>query len=385
MKDMEDRPFYRYIPKRALIVDGIFLAVLAAAGMLLLAKGAWPLAAVLGFMVLKTLGEAARESVIELRSQSPNLIYARKYLWKRKTEKIPFQELEGVSSEITSMWRGNISEKLVLEASGKKYLLHPHYSAGSPATAGIHHQISRLMEQGREDLQRQLREEAERQRRLEKKARKKRVTKPVWGMLEMSVKCPRCQSPVPVNGPWTDLGCPDCGDRISLSPDNWVDLLEDVRNEIAYNMEPGTGSESTIMGVYDTRILYSRMVPYCPVCKEDLPSVNLNARILNCSCGYRMEADEPPEWFHRVFKGVKRIAGEERTASLPAADPEPVSMTCPSCGAGFDTTGTVRNPSCPSCGTSVFLQDDLWFHFHPVPVRKRWFVGFSAGYEEKAD
>ncbi len=199
-------------------------------------------------------------------------------------------------------------------------------------------------------------------------------------MLEMSIKCSRCETPVPVNGPWTDLQCSGCGEAITLSPDNWADLLEDVRDEIAFELEPGRGTESTIMGVFDTHVLYSRMVPYCRKCKEDLHDPEPGAEKLMCSCGAFMPLTKPPDWFRRVFGGVRYIAGATRSAEASSEEPEPVYISCTSCGASFCVKGESRNPSCSHCGTAVFLTDELWLHFHPSPVKKRWFVGFKASY-----
>lgn len=375
--------FYRYIPKRALIVDSVFLIVLTTAGILLLEKGVWPLALVMGIVVLNTLKDMVRESVIELWSEPPYVIYIRKSILGKESVEIPSWEIAGATTHIKSMWKGNISEKLVLETSGKEYLLQPNYSRNDPVTADIHSHLSSLRDQGNEIREKQLLEEKQKKLYPHGKPRKKKVKKLVWGMLEMSIKCPGCEAPVPVNGPWTDLHCTECSESIELTPDNWADLLEDVRNEIAYEIEPGTGSESTIMGVFDTHVLYSRMVPYCRECKEDLHNPEPGAEKLVCSCGASLPLTKPPGWFKRVFGGVRYIAGATRSTEAMAEKPESVSITCTSCGASFDVSGETRNPSCPHCKNAVFLPDDLWHHFHPVPVKKRWFVGFKASFVEE--
>ena len=372
--------FYRYIPKRALIVDSIFLVVLTTAGILLLKVGVWPLSIVMGIVVLNTLKDMVRESVIELWSEPPNVIYVRKSILGKKSVEIPSWEIAGATTHITSMWKGNISEKLVLETDDREYLLQPNYSRNDPVTADIHYHLSSLRDQGIEFREKQLREEENAKRYPHGKPRKKKVKKLVWAMLEMNIKCSRCETPVPVNGPWTDLQCGGCGEAITLSPDNWADLLEDVRDETAYELEPGRGTESTILGVFDTHVLYSRMAPYCRECKEDLPSPDTETDSLICSCGSSMPLTVPPEWFNRVFKGIRYIAGATRSTEVTAEEPDPVSITCTSCGASFLVKGESRNPSCQNCGGSVFLPDDLWYHFHPVPVKKRWFVGFEAAY-----
>lgn len=368
-------PFYRYIPRRALIVDSLFIAVLTAAGVLFQRHGIWPMAVVMGIVILNTLINLVQESVIELRSEFPDLIYTRRSLFRKNTVRIPFREVKGATTHITSMWKGNISEKMVLETSGREFLLHPHFSAGDPAAAGIHRKLTGLIGQANK-----FREETSIRQHPRGKTehRQKKVGKLVWGMVEMSIKCPRCETTVPVNGPWNLLHCPECSEAIDLSPDNWADLLEGVRNETAGEIKPGMGRESTVIGVFQAHLLYSRMPPYCRECREDLPLPEPGARMLRCSCGETLPVAEPPEWFDRVYSGARYIIGATRSTKVSEQEPEQVFITCPSCGSSFESAGESRNPSCPNCDTCVFLPDDLWFHFHPAPVRKRWFVGFLA-------
>ncbi len=72
--------------------------------------GVWPLGLVMGIVVLKSLKDLAMEPVIELREESPFLLYSRRTLFKRETHRLPYLELKGAGNRITGMWRGNISE-----------------------------------------------------------------------------------------------------------------------------------------------------------------------------------------------------------------------------------------------------------------------------------
>jgi DNA-directed RNA polymerase subunit RPC12/RpoP len=375
---VKEKLLYRHKPKRALIVDGIFTLIFSTLVFYFLTKGPWQLSLVFGFALLNVLKGLVTASVIEIWDGQPDFIYRRTSILGRKTTLIPCVEIEGVETRITSMWRGNISEKLVLCAGGREYLLSPYYSESDPATAMVYQTIHSLKAAGEDHQNRQRRILAKKQ-----KPRVKKVERLVWGMIEMSIQCPRCEAHVPINGPFTDFQCPECFEKLELSPENWADLLEDVRNDIAREMEPGEGTNSSIMGVFNASLLYARMVPYCRKCKEDFKNPKEGAERVECPCGGSLPVTEPPPWFGKVFKGAKYIVGATRSTSHGDQKPEPVMMTCSSCGASFETHGENRNASCSHCGTSVFLPDDLWFHFHPAPVKTRWFVGFTAKYKEE--
>lgn len=372
------RVFYRYSPKRAVIVDTVFIVVLSTAGTVLLHYGIWPLSIVLGIVVLKTLKDLLSEAVIELEDRMPHVVYRRMSVFGTREKLIPAGEIKGASSRITSMWRGNVSEKLVMETENGEYTLHPN-SAGADASMGVHGELRRILGEY-EEYQRGIIRAAAR----ESRPRVRKVNRPFWAMIEMSVRCPRCETPVPVNGPWTSVPCPGCEELLELTPDTWRDLLEDVRGSIVKELEPGEGTESVIMGVFHTSLRYARMDPYCGSCKEDFPAPVPGDKCLTCSCGEKMELMEPPGWFRGVIKGVEHIAEATRSTEPSGHSPEPVFISCPSCGASFETAGESRNPLCAHCGRAFVIPADLWMHFHPAPVKKRWFAGFTASVTAEA-
>jgi len=366
------RVFYRYIPRRAIIVDSVFIVVLSAAGTVLLLNGVWPLAVVMGIVVLKSLKDLLSEAVIELEDRMPQVVYRRKSVFGTREKLIPAGAIKGASSRIKSMWRGNISEKLVLETENGEYTIHPN-SASDQCARGVHSELRRIQQEFEKYQKGLFRAEQRRSRPPVKK-----VKRLFWAMIEMSVRCPRCETPVPVNGPWNSVPCPGCGEPLELTPDAWRDLLEDVRGSVVKELKPGEGTESTIMGLFHTSLRYARMNPYCGSCKEDFPATVPGEKHLTCSCGEKMELMEPPDWFGGVIRGVRYIAGATRSTEPRGHSPEPVFITCPSCGASFETAGESRNPLCAHCGRAFVIPADLWLHFHPAPVKRRWFAGFTA-------
>jgi DNA-directed RNA polymerase subunit RPC12/RpoP len=386
----EPRLIYRYTPVRAITVMVIFLSVIAAACVFLLPAHS-PVILVPAIFAVILLYKLLKSCAVKIWLDWPNIIYRYRSLFRRIHEVIPAWEISGTEREITSMWRGNISERLVLEVGDRKYVITPCYSDADTDIALLTEELSRLPSTRKQaeyeiELERRIRDEKE--GKMEEKEAPKEL---VWCMLEMSIECPRCDLPVVVNGPFTDFECPECSAKIEMTHEIWADLLEDVRDEIADDLEQGEGGKSTIWGTYNTNLYYGRLNPYCPQCKRDF-DVEKEFRdgdSITCpDCGKKTPAMRAPEWFDRVFKGAVYIVGAMREQS---AEPEekdadsPVSFPCSNCGASIQTRGEERNVKCEHCGTSIYLPDDLWNYLHPAPKKQRWFVGFVAEINEFDD
>ena len=205
-----------------------------------------------------------------------------------------------------------------------------------------------------------------------------KTEKMIWTMIEMNISCPRCDSPVMINGPVTEIECRECGEIIDFNPSIWADLLEDVRDELL-DMEEGEGGNSTIWGTYNTSIAYGRLTPYCKECKEDynLETDYSDENTITChTCGAIQSAQKPPEWFSNVFKGVQLLIGVSTEEVMDTQLKRDLYMTCPGCGASILVSGKTHNEKCRYCNSSVLLPGELWEHLHPTPVKTRWFVGF---------
>jgi DNA-directed RNA polymerase subunit RPC12/RpoP len=374
----EPRLAYHHSPLRSLVVTGIFLAIIAVAGFFV--PQVLPLRILLALLALSMLFSLRRVCSVRIWIEWPNLVYEYRSMFRHVREIIPSWEVSGMVPHITSMWRGNISERLVLEVGERELVVTPYFSEGDP-------DIIRLGEEMRSlpDSRTQAEYEIELERRAlfgEDEEDREPEMEDVWGLLEMSIQCPRCDGPVVVNGPFTELTCPGCSEEIDLNPSIWADLLEDVGTEIAEETEDGEGGRSTIWGTYNTTLFYGRMRPYCMKCKRDfdLEGDRREGGMIVCpDCGTGTSIRKAPDWFHKVFSGAFLIVGaadHSNDTDESAALDEPVSFTCTGCGATFKVDGRERTVKCEHCDAPVYIPDDLWLRFHPAPVKKRWFVGF---------
>ncbi len=385
------RLIYRYSLLKSILVKSIFLA-LCATVWIFVRPYSPVVTLVVSIIALILLYHLLKTCSVKVWLDWPNLIYKYHSCFRTINKTIPSWEISGIFPEITSIWRGTVTERLVLEVGGRKLVLTPYYSKRDLKTAMLMTEIHNLPSS---------REHAESEIVLERQAIKRaeggnqdeeeRMKEAVWCMLEMSIECPRCDGPVVVNGPFTEFTCPHCGEDIQLSHEIWADLLEDVRDELADDMEEGEGSRSVIWGTFNTSLYYGRLHPYCSGCKRDFDIVNeyTGGNFITCSdCGTETAVLTAPVWFDKVFEGASLIVGAQKNQSAKhGADSgkAPISFTCSQCGASFKVRGDERSVKCEHCGTSVYIPDELWLHFHPAPTKQRWFIGFEAEVDEWQD
>ena len=67
--------------------------------------------------------------------------------------------------------------------------------------------------------------------------------------LQLSVVCPACMSPVPINGLTEALPCPRCSDTVTYPAAEWVSFfdVETLADERLGGSDDGTGSASPVM------------------------------------------------------------------------------------------------------------------------------------------
>lgn len=304
---------------------------------------------------------------VTIRVDGETLIYDYRSLLRHRHREIDPDDIGQITPDIISMWRGNITERLVMEVAGKELELVPIYSESDPDVQGIYDAVNIVRDRRRQ------RRESERRRAEEKEAEEEHG-EAVWAVFEMSVACPSCESPIPVGGVAECVRCPVCDEEVRLEPDFWVDMLEDDGDELR-EMEPNEASRSQIMSSLNVGMMYGRLDPCCPSCKGriEVEEVPESGRIACPACGTEVEVEEAPPWISEALEGADMVFGPLQTAG-GEDPPESVAFTCPKCGAGLSVDGSDRVQECDYCGLIFMLPDDLWARFHPAPTIQRWFV-----------
>lgn len=134
---------YRYNPLKSIFVKCIFLVLCAAVEFIVLSYA--PIVTlVVSILSIILLFHLLKTCSIKVWLDWPNLIYVYRSCFRVIDEVIPSWEISGISPEITSMWRGTVTERLFLEVGARKFLLTPYYSERDPEIARLMMEIRNL-------------------------------------------------------------------------------------------------------------------------------------------------------------------------------------------------------------------------------------------------
>lgn len=200
--------------------------------------------------------------------------------------------------------------------------------------------------------------------------------------LEISIKCPKCDHPVPLDGPVESAHCPSCQQDAAISPEYWKDIFKSILEDMN-ELKEGEGRNSTIFGEFNTTLLYGRQQPRCGKCKTtfQLPSdLSKEAELVCAKCGEKSLLFPTPEKLRQAGTKAKAFVG----AALKGAPPtdagtasKPVIFLCPQCGGSLHIDGKDRMVNCTFCKADIYLPDDLWLRLHPAKVKGRWYTVFA--------
>lgn len=196
--------------------------------------------------------------------------------------------------------------------------------------------------------------------------------------IEFSIKCPRCDRAVPLDGPMETVICGSCKSKIPLTREYWVENISEGCTKME-EVEVGQGTSSMLLGTFNANLSLARFNPYCDECKTefDYSWENCVGSHYTCnSCGLKYPVDLPPLWLQKNIPQIKFLVNA-LTDFMPPAKPnssKPVVLSCPSCSAALEVNGSKRFVDCNYCNSQVYLPDALWMKFHTAKRKRRWFV-----------
>ncbi len=204
----------------------------------------------------------------------------------------------------------------------------------------------------------------------------------IYATFECSIKCPRCDGSVMLNGPWEIAHCNHCQNDVDVPHEFWTDILKDAREEIASGeMEEGHARNSTIFGIFNTSLLYGRLHARCETCKTPIEvAADLKQEYVHAcpKCGLETPVTPAPDWLVQASPGVRCLVAAQQSGAVEEPTVSgPVAMACTQCGGSLLIDGKDRLVPCQYCGVNLYLPDDLWFRLHPVKTKTRWFIGFE--------
>ena len=201
-------------------------------------------------------------------------------------------------------------------------------------------------------------------------------------MIECSIKCPRCDGSIKLNGPWESAHCDACQNDVNVPHEFWTDIVKDTMEEIASGeLGEGEGRNSTIFGLFSTSLLYGRLAARCEKCKTPIEVAGTPAEpyLHTCpECGLETPVAPAPGWLVEAHPSVRHtVAATDSSAAPESTVSGPVAMSCTQCGGSLLIDGKDRLVPCQYCGVNLYLPDDLWLRLHPVKTKIRWFIGYE--------
>lgn len=200
----------------------------------------------------------------------------------------------------------------------------------------------------------------------------------------MSLVCPKCDSPIILNGP-SDFGhCNACQIDIPLPADFWKETFESILQSIITDLKDGEGQTSTSFGMLAKKMIYCRLKPKCSECNTyfNLETINPNKEtIITCAkCKHETSLIPAPIWLKEIYPVVDyfvnaQVLSKEKIRESVIA--EGIAITCPRCGASLIIDGKDRLVKCDYCKLHVFLPDNLWLRLHPAFIKSEWFIIFN--------
>jgi DNA-directed RNA polymerase subunit RPC12/RpoP len=198
--------------------------------------------------------------------------------------------------------------------------------------------------------------------------------------VELSIACPRCDHPVPVDGPVFSAHCIHCQHDLDITEEYWTDHLREACKDMQ-NTPLGQGSGSMMFGTNTGNLTLGRLDPYCDNCKTNFinPWELKPGTVYTCGkCGSKWPVDAPPPWLSNAVPGVilliNALLETDKNESNPLSGSRAVSVSCPSCSGNLSVDGSSRLVRCTYCDTQVYLPDELWVRLHGVKRKRRWFV-----------
>ncbi len=199
--------------------------------------------------------------------------------------------------------------------------------------------------------------------------------------LSLSIKCPGCEHPLPVNRLEEAVECRACGHQVQLTAERWVELFGPEIWPEALALEAGQGYQIQVWGRYNAKVSYGHRAPRCQDCEAELGSEL--SQDLDCpGCSRRIRVRAADELVRAVVPFAAHVVGEAwKGPSVSSA--QPVLFGCLACGAGLSVDGGARTVRCTHCGRDSYLPDELWRRFNPVEKVRVFFVLADIGPEER--
>lgn len=222
--------------------------------------------------------------------------------------------------------------------------------------------------------------------------------------VRVTLDCPECAAPIPINGIVPQVLCAACQTVVSLTDQlGWNriltyqsgepcmehDTLMKIESILAMNyfLAFGTSGGSLYRKWRHILLEVDSASPQCPHCKAALDTQALAREVLRegetadafCTgCGGAIPIRAPSaEEREAVHPSCVAIVGETALrGDLHAQEvAETVLFSCLGCGAPLDVNATVpRIMKCKYCEATSYMPDALWLRLHPAQRKRPFYL-----------
>ncbi|RMG93973.1 MAG: hypothetical protein D6705_17395 [Deltaproteobacteria bacterium] len=225
----------------------------------------------------------------------------------------------------------------------------------------------------------------------------------------MTIECPECAGPIPVNGVVPEVLCTNCQTVVPLRDRNdWSKIFTYEAGEGC--MEHKILVKSSPCRLFDYFLafgpkggsLYRRhkgilvevepKAPRCTRCHAELDTASLvvelhtegrDADAFCPGCGASVAIRAPTERernaIHPTCVGLVGESAPRGDLSSIDAATDPVLFSCMGCGAPASLDGSSRRIfTCGYCGAANYVPDALWLRLHPAARKRPFFALFDV-------
>lgn len=202
--------------------------------------------------------------------------------------------------------------------------------------------------------------------------------------LTITLECPRCNRPLPINQAAEETLCPYCAMNVPTLANLWEYLISQrIEESIKMKEEKDSWAKGLHGTIGSYRVEYGNLAPRCGACNAAFTLENiLGLDVADCSryactkCGAITSVRKAPPWFSAVAPQAVLLVGEYApdAVGILSGSAEGAGMRCYYCGGALPLDGLSRTVRCGHCGQDLLVPDDIWQRIHPEIAAHRWYV-----------
>jgi ribosomal protein S27AE len=191
--------------------------------------------------------------------------------------------------------------------------------------------------------------------------------------VELRTECPKCGSPLPLDGLDLEVVCGSCSSEIEVERSVFAAALDSCYTDIYHRGRGVMREEHAERDGRDVHWTRGPGGPPCDVCGAELRPAADGSKLVCAEHGEQGAIEPAPEWLRHVdftiegFVPPRAVGGDEGQA-------QKVATRCANCGSSLLADGVKRTVECTYCSTINVLPEDVWRALHPARAPRRFWV-----------